>query len=121
MIIVSALWHTPRFPLHDALPISHFKIDPQTKGKPPWGQPFGSHRRRYGQPSGTHRTLQWGGGQQSQSYTRETETSGRIPTYRLTGAAQDSLSVRGGEYLFVRPCHQGAHSEDLPSSAHYIS
>ena len=26
-----------------------------TKGKPPWGQPFGAHRRRCGQPSGAHR------------------------------------------------------------------
>ena len=66
---------------------------PQTKEKPPWGQPCGAHRRRCGQPSGTHRTLQWGGGQRSLSYTRETETSGRTRTDGLTGAAQDAVLV----------------------------
>ena len=70
---------------------------PQTKEKPPWGEPFGAHRRRCGQPSGTHRILHWVSGQRSWSYTRETETSGRNQTDRLTGAAQDLVSIDGGE------------------------
>ena len=53
---------------------------------------------------------------------KETETPGKTWTDRLTGAAQDAVLIGGGgEYLFVSPCHRGAHSEDLPLSAHYIS
>ena len=34
--------------------------------------------------------------------------------------ARCGVGQRGGVDLFMRPCHQGALSEDLPSSTHYI-